>query len=123
MRIVPAFDVLEDGYELESLDGSELVSQANQAAAFRRMSRSSRRALTSRRRRRTSSRSSAVRPSARRPSSRFAWLTQFRIVWADGSNCRPSSSGVRPDRASSMTRARSCGGYGGRHRASAFDRR
>jgi hypothetical protein len=57
-------------HELESLDGSELVSRANQAAAFRRMSRSSRRTFTSRRRRRTSSRSWVVRPSARRPSSR-----------------------------------------------------
>jgi hypothetical protein len=48
-------------HELESLDGSELVSRANQAAAAsRRMSRSSRRALTSRRRRRTSSRSSVA---------------------------------------------------------------
>src|SRR2546425_656877 len=101
-------------HELESLDGSELVSRANQAAAFRRISRSSRRALTSRRRRRTSSRSSVVRPSERRPSSRSAWRSQFRIVCADGSNCRPSSSGVRPVRASSTSRARSCVGYGGR---------
>ena len=101
-------------HELESLDGSESVSRANQAAAFRRMSRSSRRVLTSRRRRRTSSRSSVVRPSARWPSSRSAYVSQLRIVWADGSNCRPSSSGERPERASSMSRARSCGGYGGR---------
>jgi hypothetical protein len=99
---------------LESLDGSASVSRANQTAAFRRISRSSRSALFSRRRRRTSSRSSVVRPSARRPASRSACRSQFRIVWADGSNCRPSSSGVRPVRASSTRRARSWGGYGGR---------
>jgi hypothetical protein len=37
------------------------------------------------------------------------WRSQFRIVWPDGSNCRPSSSGVRPLRANSMRRARSPG--------------
>jgi hypothetical protein len=36
------------------------------------------------------------------------------MVCAESSNCRPSSSGERPERASSMSRARSCGGYGGR---------
>src|SRR5207253_4474850 len=77
------------GHELESLDGIEVVSRANQAAAFLRISRSSRSARFSRRSRRTSSCSTVVSPSWRRPASRSACRTQFRIAWAEGSNWRP----------------------------------
>ena len=52
-------------HELESFGGIEPVSRANQAAAFFKISRSSRRTLFSRRSRRSSSRSSVVRPSWR----------------------------------------------------------
>src|ERR1044072_5316155 len=52
-------------HELESFGGVELVSRANQAAAFFRISFSSRRILFSRRSFRSSSRSSVISPSAR----------------------------------------------------------
>ena len=58
-------------HEPEDPDGSVPVSRANQAAAFDKMSRSSRRWRTSRRSRANSSRSAAARPgaaSSRRPS-------------------------------------------------------
>src|SRR5438309_1388479 len=103
---------LMGGHELESLDGLEVVSRANPPASFFRISRSSRSCRTSRRSRRTSSRSSVVRPSVRWPASSAACFTQFRIAWAEGSNCRPSSSGVRPFRTNSTSRARNSGGYG-----------
>src|SRR5213594_1314534 len=105
-------DGLVCGHELESLDGTVLVSRANQAAAFERIARSSRSWRTSRRRRRSSSRSSVVRPSIRSPASRAACFIQFRIAWADGSNWRANSSGVRPLRTSSMSRCRNSAGYG-----------
>jgi hypothetical protein len=54
---------------------------------------SSRSTRTSLRRRRTSSFSSVGRPSERRPSSRAACTTQFRMALAEGSNLRASSSG------------------------------
>src|SRR5438445_727372 len=73
---------LMGGHELESLDGLEVVSRANQAAAFFRISRSSRSCRTSRRSRRTSSRFSVVRPSVRWPASSAACCTQFLIGWA-----------------------------------------
>ena len=113
-RLYDAMHGLMCRHELESLDGIELVSRANQAAAFFRISRSSRSVRFSRRSRRTSSCSAVVRPSRRCPSSRSAWRTQFRMHWADGSNCRPSSSGVRPLRTSSTMRCRNSGGYGPR---------
>src|SRR6266540_4222655 len=99
-------------HELESLDGIVLVSRANQAAAFDRIARSSRSWRTSRRSRRNSSRSSAVSPSVRSPASRAVCFTQFRIACAEGSNWRPSSSGVRPFRTNSMRRRRNSGAYG-----------
>src|SRR5213594_3172437 len=105
-------DGLVGGHELESLDGIALVSRANQAAAFERIARSSRSCRFSRRSRRSSSCSSVVRPSVRWPASSAACFTQFRIAWAEGSNCRPSSSGVRPFRTNSTSRARNSGGYG-----------
>ncbi len=68
---------------------------SQQAAAFFRISFSSRRTRFSRRSRRSSSFSSVVRPSVRVPSSRSAWRTQFQIDCAVGSNSRDSESGVR----------------------------
>jgi hypothetical protein len=44
----------------------------------------------------TSSSSSTVSPSVRRPSSRSACLIQFRIDCPVGSNSRARSSGLRP---------------------------
>src|SRR5207302_5757668 len=104
-------DGLVCGHELESLDGIVLVSRANQAAAFERIARSSRSCRFSRRSRRSSSCSSVVRPSVRSPASRAACFTQFRIAWAEGSNSRPSSSGVRPCRTNSIICRRNAGGY------------
>src|SRR2546422_1048503 len=106
-------DGLVGGHELESLDGLEVVSRANQAAAFDRIARSSRSCRTSRRSRRTSSCSSVVSPSVRSPASSAACFTQFRIACAEGSNWRASSSGVRPLRTSSTIRCRNSGEYDG----------
>src|SRR5262245_24234 len=103
-------------HEFESRKGIDVVSLANQAAAFRRISRSSRSIRTSRRRRRTSSFSSVVRPSARWPSSRAACTTQFRMALAEGSNLRARSSGVCPPRTSSTSRRRNSAEYGRRVR-------
>src|ERR1700731_4755546 len=50
----------------------------------------------SRRRRPSSSRSTVVGPSTRRPSSRSACATQLRIACADGSNSFASCSGTSP---------------------------
>src|ERR1019366_2448648 len=55
-------------HELERRDGTEPVSVANQAAAFDKISRSSRRTRFSRLSRVSSWRSSVVSPSLRRPS-------------------------------------------------------
>ena len=85
-------------HELESRSGIELLSRADQAAAFPRMSRSIRSCRTSRFNWHNSCRSSVVSPSLRTPSSRSACLTQVRIAPAEGSNSRASSSGLRPDR-------------------------
>jgi hypothetical protein len=83
--------------------GIVLVSRANQAAAFERMSRSCFKRRTSRRKRASSARSALVRPSVRLPASRAACWIQFRIVWADGSNSRDNASGVRPASASAIS--------------------
>ena len=88
--------------EREDRLGTAPVSRANQAAAFFRISRSSRSVAFSRRSRCISVRSAVVRPSARRPASRSAWRTQFRIACADGSNSRPKASGDRPARTNSI---------------------
>ena len=97
---------LVGSHELEDPDGTEPVSRANQAAAFARISRSWRSRRFSRFSRRSSSRSAPVNPSARRPASRSACATQFRIACAEGSNSRDSSSGVRPAPTSSIICAR-----------------
>ncbi len=84
-------DRLVIAHEPEPFDGIDPVSLANQAVAFARISRSSFSYRFSRRRRRSSPRSSVVRPSLRRPSSRSAWPTQLRIAPAEGSNSRAST--------------------------------
>jgi len=96
------------------LEDPESVSRANQAAAFANISRSifswrfSRRSLLS------SSRSSVVRPSSRRPSSRSACRTQARIDTGDGPNSLARSAGFPPARTSSTICCRNSSGYGGR---------
>ena len=82
----------EDSLEIGSL------SRANQAAAFANISRSTLSCLFSLRNFRSSARSTVVRPSLRRPSSRSAWAIQLRIVCSLGSNSRASSPGLRPAR-------------------------
>lgn len=84
-------------HEFVDPSGIVPVSGANQAAAFDRILRSCFSRRFSRRKRRSSSCSAVVRPSLRRPESSSACWTQFRIVCEEGSNSRPSSSGVRPD--------------------------
>ncbi len=88
-------------HEFEDLPGTVPVSRANQAAAFFRISRSSRSWRFSRRSRPSSSRSTVVNPSSRRPSSRSACRTQLRIAPAEHSNSRANSVGVRPPRTNS----------------------
>jgi hypothetical protein len=63
--------------KLVPFHGIELVSRAKKAAAFTKISRSSRRIRFSRRSRRNSSRSSVVRPSWRLPSSSSACLSRL----------------------------------------------
>jgi hypothetical protein len=53
-----------------------------------------------------------ISPSLRRPSSRSACLTQFRIAPSEGSNSRANSPGVLPDRTNSTICRRDSGGYG-----------
>src|SRR5271156_55860 len=106
-------DGLIRAHELERRDGTVPVSVANQAAAFAKISRSSRSTRFSRRKRLSSARSSVVRPSLRRPSSRPACLSQQRIALVEGSNSRASSLTLRPARTSSTIRRRYSGGYGG----------
>lgn len=83
---------LAHAHEPENPVGVALLSRANQAAAFARISRSCRRRWFSRRRRVSSSRSTRVGPSARLPGSRSACFTQVDIDCAAGSNSRDSSS-------------------------------
>jgi hypothetical protein len=82
-------------HEPEPFAGIAFVSRANQAAAFERISRSSRSWRFSRRRRQSSSRSAVVRPPFPRPALRSLCATQFLIDCAVGSNARASSWGVR----------------------------
>src|ERR1700737_959795 len=100
-------------HELERRDGTEPVSVATQGAAFESISRSSRSARFSRRSRVSSSRSAVVSPSLRRPSSSPVCLTHLRIALAEASNSRANCAIGRPERASSMTRRRYSGAYGG----------
>ena len=100
-------------HEIEDLPGTVPVSRANQAAAFFRISRSSRSWRFSRRSRRNSSRSVVVKPSSRSPSSRSACRTQLRIAEAEHSNSRASSPGVRPPRTSFTICCRYSAAYDG----------
>ena len=102
---------LMGSHEFEDPSGIVPVSRANQAAAFDRISRSCFSRRFSRRKRRSSSCSAVVRPSLRWPDDSSACWTQFRIICDDGSNSCPSSSGVRPDRISSIICRRNSGGY------------
>ena len=92
---------------LTSLDSTalrvRLPSEPGQAAAFERISRSSRSWRFSRRSRQSSSRSAVVRPPLPRPALLSLCATQFLIDCAVGSNSRASSSGVRPARPDSGT--------------------
>ena len=67
--------------------------------------------LISRSLRSMSSRICVVSPSLRRPSSRSACLTQFRMVCSVGSNSRASEPGLRPLRTNSMICSLYSGGY------------
>ena len=81
-------------HEPEPFGGIVFVCRANQAAAFDRISRSSRSCRFSRRSRLSSSRSAVVSPSLRWPALRSACATQLRIDCAVGSNSCANSSGV-----------------------------
>jgi hypothetical protein len=98
-------------HEFEDRPGTELVSRANQAAAFFRISRSSFSCRFSFRNSASSDRSDVVKPSSRRPSSRSACLAHCRIASAVGSNCRASSVGLRPARTISTSCRRKSFGY------------
>jgi len=83
---------------------------AKKAAAFRRISRSSRSTRFSRRSCRSSSFSLLVSPS-RLPSSTSAWRTQLRSVWSDTPmSLAISARGFWPDRISRTASARKAGG-------------
>jgi hypothetical protein len=85
---------------LTSLDSTalrvRLPSEPGQAAAFERISRSSRSWRFSRRRRQSSSRSAVVRPPLPQPRVAFTLRHPVPDRLAAGSNSRASSSGVRP---------------------------
>ena len=99
-------------HESEPFDGIDLVSLANQAAAFDRTSCSNRSCLFPRRRSANSSCSKVVRPSFLFPSSRSACLTQLWMARAEGANSRESSSGFLPARINSTIRQRNSKGSG-----------
>src|SRR5215210_3165579 len=87
-------------------------SFAKKAAAFFKISRSSRSTLTSRRRRRSSSCSSLLRPS-RSPASTAAWRVQIRSVSVETPRSDAISVSGRPLRRYSATASRrNSGGYG-----------
>jgi hypothetical protein len=104
---------LVGSHESEDLGGIDPVSRANQAAAFARISCSSRSRRFSRRNRSNSSRSAAVKAaSALSCPAPPLCRTQLRIDSADGSNSRDSSSAVRPDRTNSTICYRNSELYG-----------
>ena len=80
-----------------------ILSRANQAVTFERISRSISSCVTRLQSRAISWRSSLVRPSLRSPASNCAWRTQLRIVWPVGSNSSANSSGDRPARTSATS--------------------
>src|SRR5262249_46534947 len=91
---------LVSAHESVSRGGIPLVSRANQAVAFDRISRSNRSCRFSRRSRLSSSRSSGVRlsppPSRLALPPRLAHATQLRIDVAVGPNSCASSVAERP---------------------------
>ena len=84
---------------------------ANQTAAFSSLSGSIRSQLTSRFSSVSTLCTFGVRPSLRRPSSNSACFTRLRIAYADGSNSRPSVSGLRPTPTIPTISARNSGEY------------
>jgi len=98
-------------HEPEERFGVALLSFANQAAAFDRISRSSLSLRLSRRSRVSSSRSAVVSPPSPRPASRSACRTQREIIQLEGPSSRESSWGLRPARTSSTIWRRKSGGY------------
>src|SRR5579871_1040616 len=99
-------------HELVDPHRNPLLSWAKKAAAFFRISRSSRKMRFSRRKRRSSSCSSLVSPSLRLPASRSACLSHKRSV----STLMPSSRaitvcGLPLVRANWIASARNSGGY------------
>lgn len=99
-------DVVHGLIRLKNLGGTGPLSRTNQAVAFQRASRSSRSCWFSRPSRTNFWRSSLVRLSVRRPSSRSACRTHLGIAAARTSNSRASSPGMRPVNTNSMTRSR-----------------
>jgi hypothetical protein len=85
-------------HESEERFGVATFSLANQAAAFERISRSSRRRRFSRRSRVNSSRSALVRPPSPAPASRSACLTHVLIDHVVQPNSFESSRSDRPVR-------------------------
>jgi hypothetical protein len=106
--------------ESEDRFGS-ILSRANQAVAFERISRSISSCLTRLRSHPISCRSSLVRPSLRSPVSSCAWRTQLRIVWPEGSNSSANSSGDRLARTSATSFVLNSGGYASRWRCGIVD--
>ncbi len=86
-------------------------SHANHAAARLRISRSILSRSLFRLSRSNSSRTSVFSPPARRPSSRSACLTQFRIVCSEGAKSCASEAGVRPALTSLTNSSLISGGY------------
>src|ERR1700687_3948904 len=99
-----AVDELEHGYRIE------LVSPAKKTAAFFSTSFSWRSRCTSRRSRVSSPRSSLVKPSLRRPSSRSACLSQLRRLCPETPSSLASSSGLRPARSARTASVREASG-------------
>src|SRR5271157_2506693 len=85
-------------HESEERFGITMLSCANQAAAFERISRSCVNRRISRRSRVSSSRSPVVRPPSPPSLSRSARLTQQRIAHVEQPNSFESSENARPAR-------------------------
>src|ERR1039457_2719317 len=98
-------------HEPEERFGVALLSFANQAAAFDKISRSSFSCRFSRRSRVSSSRSLVVRPPSPRLASRSACLTHFRIVQSVGPNSLDRSPYLRPAQTNSTICLRNSAGY------------
>src|ERR1022692_1528996 len=102
---------LVHSHEPEERFGVALLSFANQAAAFDKISRSSFSCRFSRRSRVSSSRSLVVRPPSPRLASRSACLTHFRIVQSVGPNSLDRSPYLRPAQTNSTICLQNSAGY------------